>query len=564
MTKSWWYRFSLLIILVVVGSLSLFPTFFNSGKILTDKKMNLGLDLQGGLYMVLGIDFNKVFKDEVVTYAKKVETYLKEENILVTLGALKTEKADDPTHEIIVTNATDIEKAKSKILEFFGYPLRLVSESGSTLVFGIGREFKKEVMDTAVSKSIEVIRNRIDEFGVTEPEIVSQGADRIVIQLPGVKDIDRAKDLMGRTAKLEFRFVHNDFPGATLNELVEKAKKAGIVFQKGMRFSDYLQKLNEFVRADIPAGYEIFFSKEISKVTNEITKMDPYLLEAAPSLVGDELQEALVRMDTQQNRPYVALDFKPTGAKIFEEITGKNIGRLLAIVLDGNVYSAPQIQGKIGGGSAQITLGNGDYNQVMTEARDLALVLRAGALPVELVFEEQRVVGPSLGKDAIEKAEFATLVGSIAVFLFVILYYKFSGVLASATLAVNVLLTLMCLLALGATLTLPGIAGIALTVGMAVDGNIIIYERIKEEIRRGLSAKEAVFVGFDKAFWTILDANLTTAIAGFCLLNFGTGPVRGFAVTLLIGIAVTIYSSYFMNRVLFEWYLGRNPKTISL
>lgn len=564
MTKSWWYRFSLLIILVVVGSLSLFPTFFNSGKILTDKKMNLGLDLQGGLYMVLGIDFNKVFKDEVVTYAKKVETYLKDENILVTLGALKTEKADDPTHEIIVTNATDVEKAKSKILEFFGYPLRLVSESGSILVFGIGREFKKEVMDTAVSKSIEVIRNRIDEFGVTEPEIVSQGSDRIVIQLPGVKDIDRAKDLMGRTAKLEFRFVHNDFAPATLNELVEKAKKAGIVFQKGMRFSDYLQKLNEFVRADIPAGYEIFFSKEISKLTNEITKMDPYLLEAAPSLVGDELQEALVRMDTQQNRPYVALDFKPTGAKIFEEITGKNIGRLLAIVLDGNVYSAPQIQGKIAGGSAQITLGNGDYNQVMTEARDLALVLRAGALPVELVFEEQRVVGPSLGKDAIEKAEFATLIGSFAVFLFVILYYKFSGVLASATLAVNVLLTLMCLLALGATLTLPGIAGIALTVGMAVDGNIIIYERIKEEIRRGLSAKEAVFIGFDKAFWTILDANLTTAIAGFCLLNFGTGPVRGFAVTLLIGIAVTIYTSYFMNRVLFEWYLGRNPKTVSL
>jgi preprotein translocase subunit SecD len=564
MTKSWWYRFSLLIILVVVGSLSLFPTFFNSGKILTDKKMNLGLDLQGGLYMVLGIDFNKVFKDEVVTYAKKVETYLKDEDILVTLGALKTEQADDPTHEIIVTNATDVDKAKSKILEFFGYPLRLVSESGSTLVFGIGREFKKEVMDTAVSKSIEVIRNRIDEFGVTEPEIVSQGSDRIVIQLPGVKDIDRAKDLMGRTAKLEFRFVHNDFAPATLNELVEKAKKAGIVFQKGMRFSDYLQKLNEFVRADIPAGYEIFFSKEISKVTNEITKMDPYLLEAAPSLVGDELQEALVRMDTQQNRPYVALDFKPTGAKIFEEITGKNIGRLLAIVLDGNVYSAPQIQGKIAGGSAQITLGNGDYNQVMTEARDLALVLRAGALPVELVFEEQRVVGPSLGKDAIEKAEFATLIGSFAVFLFVILYYKFSGVLASATLAVNVLLTLMCLLALGATLTLPGIAGIALTVGMAVDGNIIIYERIKEEIRRGLSAKEAVFIGFDKAFWTILDANLTTAIAGFCLLNFGTGPVRGFAVTLLIGIAVTIYTSYFMNRVLFEWYLGRNPKTVSL
>jgi preprotein translocase subunit SecD len=564
MAKSWWYRFGLLIILFLVSIFSILPTVNSKLSFMTEKKVNLGLDLQGGLYMVMGIDFNKVFRDEVITYSKKVEKYLKDEGVLSTLGALNTSQADDPTHEITITNPADVEKAKTKIKEFFGYPLRLVSEKGAQLVFGMGREFKKEVMDTAVSKSIEVIRNRIDEFGVTEPEIVSQGTDRIVIQLPGVKDIDRAKDLIGRTAKLEFRFVNDTTAPAQLNDLVEKAKKAGITYEKGQRFSDYTAKLNEFLKADLPAGFELFFSKEVSKVTNEITKLEPYLLENTISLMGDELQEAFVRVDQQQNRPYVALEFKPSGAKIFEEITGKNVGRLLAIVLDGNVYSAPQIQGKIAGGSAQITLGAGDYNQVMLEARDLALVLRAGALPVELNFEEQRVVGPSLGQDAIEKAELATLISSLAVFLFTIFYYKKIGAIASVTLILNVMLTLACLIALEATLTLPGIAGIALTVGMAVDGNIIIYERIKEEINKGINPKDAVFVGFDRAFWTILDANLTTAIAGLCLLNFGTGPVRGFAVTLLIGIVTTVYTSYFMNRVLCEWYVGSDPKKVSI
>ncbi len=562
MARGWWIRFSLLAALTVVALMSVTPTFLNlneKSSFPMKSKINLGLDLQGGLYMVLGIDFNKVYRDEVIGNGRKMVNLLKEETVEAQIGELITTDSQDPKQSVVLAKATDADRAKEILSKYFGNTIRLTAENNGTLTYGLSRDFIKEVEDTALSKSIEVIRNRIDEFGVTEPEIVSQGTERIVVQLPGVKDIDRAKDLIGKTAKLEFKFV-NDELAASMPEWMDKVKKAGVVFNKGERFSDYVRKVNETLAADLPKGFEIAFSKESNKNTNEITTMDPYLVDSATSLTGEELQEAFVRMDQEQNRPYVALEFKANGAKIFEEITGANIGKRLAIVLDGNVYSAPMVQGRIAGGSAQITLGTGDYNTVMSEARDLALVLRAGALPVELVFEEQRVVGPSLGADAIDKAQYASIVGAFLVLAFMCFYYKFSGVIATITIVLNVLFTLSCLIALGATLSLPGIAGIALTVGMAVDGNILIYERIREELRLGVSPVEAVKVGFEKAFWAIADANITTALAGICLLNFGTGPVRGFAVTLLIGISTTVYTSYFVSKILFELYVGKGAK----
>ena len=568
MARGWWIRFSFLAVLVIAALMSVTPTFFK----LSEKsafpmksKINLGLDLQGGLYMVLGIDFNKVYRDEILGNVRKIQSLLKDENIESTLGDLIVADVKDPKHSITLTNSTEAAKAKEVISKYFGTTLRLTGDESGKLTYGLSRDLIKEVEDTALSKSIEVIRNRIDEFGVTEPEIISQGTDRIVVQLPGVKDIDRAKDLIGKTAKLEFKFVNDDVPAASLLEWMDKVKKAGIEFTKGMRFSEYVRKVNETLAADLPKGFEISFSKETNKNTNEIKNMQPYLVESATSLTGEELQEAFVRMDQEQNRPYVSLEFKANGAKIFEEITGANVGKRLAIVLDGNVYSAPVVQGRIAGGSAQITLGAGDYNTVMQEARDLALVLRAGALPVELVFEEQRVVGPSLGADAIDKAQMAAIIGSFLVLAFMCFYYKLSGLIATITIILNVLFTISFLIAIGATLSLPGIAGIALTVGMAVDGNILIYERIREEIRAGISPLEAVKVGFEKAFWAIADANITTALAGLCLLNFGTGPVRGFAVTLLIGIATTVYTSYFVSHILFELYVGKGEKkTLSI
>lgn len=568
MAKGWWFRFSFLSVLIFAALMATAPTFFNlkeDGAFPVKTKINLGLDLQGGLYMVLGIDFNKVYRDEVVNYARKIQGTLKDIGIESSLGSLDISSIRDPKHSIILSKESDSEAAKAKIREFYGYPLRLTQDSGTTLQYALGRDYVREIEDTALSKSIEVIRNRIDEFGVTEPEIVSQGAERIVVQLPGVKDISRAKDLIGRTAKLEFKFVNDEISPMVLNEWLEKVKKAGIEYKKGERFSDYVTEINTHLVNDLPKGFEIAFGRTINKVTNEVTSMEPYLVESGTSLTGDSLQEAIVRIDPQQNRPYVGLEFKPQGAKIFEEITGANIGKRLAIVLDGNVYSAPVVQGRIAGGSAQITLGAGDYNASMMEARDLALVLRAGALPVELIFEEQRVVGPSLGADAIDKAQVAAIIGCFLVLAFMCFYYKLSGLIATFTIVVNVIFTLSILIMVGATLSLPGIAGIALTVGMAVDGNILIYERIREELRAGMTPFEAVRTGFAKAFWAIADANITTALAGICLLNFGTGPVRGFAVTLLIGIATTVYTSYFVSKILFEYYVGRgNKKTLSI
>ena len=562
MARGWWFRFSFLAAITIAALMSVAPTFFN----LSEKssfpmktKINLGLDLQGGLYMVLGIDFNKVYRDEIIGNGRKMISLLKDETIEAKIGDLITSDSKDPQQSVVLAKPTDADRAKDILSKYFGNTIRLTADSQGTLTYGLSRDFIKEVEDTALSKSIEVIRNRIDEFGVTEPEIVSQGTDRIVVQLPGVKDIDRAKDLIGKTAKLEFKVINDEF-AANLPDWMDKVKKAGIVFNKGERFSDYVKKVNETLAADLPKGFEIAFSKESNKSTNEITNMEPYLVENAASLTGEELQEAFVRMDQEQNRPYVALEFKANGAKLFEEITGANTGKRLGIVLDGNVYSAPMVNGRIAGGSAQITLGTGDYNTVMSEARDLALVLRAGALPVELVFEEQRVVGPSLGADAIAKAQYASIVGAFLVLAFMCFYYKLSGVIATVTIVLNVLFTLSCLIALGATLSLPGIAGIALTVGMAVDGNILIYERIREELRLGVSPIEAVKIGFEKAFWAIADANITTALAGICLLNFGTGPVRGFAVTLLIGITTTVYTAYFVSKILFEVYVAKGAK----
>ncbi len=568
MAKGWLFRFGLLTTFLVGALMLSAPTFFNlkeDSSFPVKSKINLGLDLQGGLYMVLGIDFNKVYRDEIISYAKKAQATLKDAGIESSIGTLDAADAKDPKHSITLAKVTDRDAAKEKLREFYNYPLRLTQDEGTTLQYGLGRDFIREIEETALSKSIEVIRNRIDEFGVTEPEIVSQGADRIVVQLPGVKDIARAKDLIGRTAKLEFKFVNDEVPLATLTDWLDKVKKAGIEYKKGERFSDYVNQINTHLVNDLPKGFEIAFGKTINKTTNEITNLEPYMVEAGTSLTGEELQEAIVRIDQQQNRPYVGLEFKPNGSKIFERITGENIGKRLAIVLDGNVYSAPVVQGRIAGGSAQITLGTGDYNATMMEARDLALVLRAGALPVELIFEEQRVVGPSLGADAIAKAQVAALIGSFLVLTFMCIYYKFSGVLATVTILLNVLFTLSILIGVGATLSLPGIAGIALTVGMAVDGNILIYERIREELRAGMSPYEAVRTGFEKAFWAIADANITTALAGLCLLNFGTGPVRGFAVTLLIGIGTTVYTSYFVSKVLFELYVGKGEKkTLSI
>ncbi len=560
MKRAWWYRFSFLIFLVIVAILFVVPTTFKfdeNSHFPIKSKITLGLDLQGGLYMILGIDFKKVYVDEVKSYLRKLEYTMKDQDIQVAIGTVDSSDQNDPSGAVTILDPQKVDKAKDVIREYYAGVLRLVKEDGNSLSYALNQAIKVRIEEQSVSKSIEVIRNRIDEFGVTEPEIISQGKDRIIVQLPGVKDIERAKGLIGQTAKLEFRLVNDTVSPASVEGWLKKVSDAGIIHKKGESFIKYVAKVNELLKPDLPEGYELAFEKIMNKVTNEIQQTIPYVVESSSKLGGDDLADASVQIDQQKNEPYVAISFQSSGAKRFEELTGANIGKRMAVILDGNVYTAPVIQAKIGGGHAQITLGNGNFEKLMREARDIALVLRAGALPVQLDFLEQRVIGPSLGGDSIKKANVASVVACVVLFIFAIFYYRMSGFIAVGTLVLNVLFVLACLAAFEATLTLPGIAGIALTVGMAIDGNIIIYERIRELIRAGVTNYKAVEGGFQHAFWTIVDANVTTALAGFCLLNFGTGPVRGFAVTLLIGITATVYTAYFVNKIVFDFYMNK-------
>ncbi|MBF0207032.1 MAG: protein translocase subunit SecD [Oligoflexia bacterium] len=560
MKSSWWFRFSLLSVFLVISIVLVMPTVLNfnpEGKFPVKSKVNLGLDLQGGLYMIYWIDFKTVYQDEIKSYIRKFEYPLKDIGIESTTGDADFSDKTDPKYTVVIADETKVARAKERIREYFGEVVRLTAEQGKVLKYGLVTALRSRIEDQAVSRSIEVIRNRIDEFGVTEPEIVSQGKERIVVQLPGVKDLERAKNLIGKTAKLEFRLVNDNVNQISLNGMVARAEKSGIVYQKGTRFSEYTNKINEYLEKELPKGHEIVFQKKVNRLTNDVESKIPYLLEKTVHIVGNDLEDAGVQIDQQKNQPYVSMTMKTQAAKRFEELTAANRGRRLAVVLDGNVYTAPSINDRIGGGRAQITLGHGNFNETLKEAKDISLVLKAGSLPVPLELEEQRAVGPSLGQDSIKDAKIAAFIACGAVFAFAIAYYKFSGLIVVLTLLINVLFIMAILVSFDATLTLPGVAGIVLTVGMAVDANILVHERIREEVRKGMNNFKAVELGFQHAFWTIMDANVTHALAALCLLNFGTGPIKGFALTVLIGLITTVYSSFYVSKVFFELYMNR-------
>ncbi len=567
MARSWWGKFLLLVFLTVLSVVYVIPTVANldlqKTKFPFKQKINLGLDLQGGLYLVLGVDFNKVFKDIVDRQATSMEGRLKEKGMPARSVQVIRENlpVDDP--HIVLEYDASRPNAKDELYalvkkEF--WQLRIAGEQPGRYEFGLSSEYRAEIRDKTISQSIEVIRNRIDEFGVAEPIIASQGVDRVVVELPGVREIDRAKDLIGRTAKLEFKMVNDkDMNPTQVAELIaDLEKKNNITFQEGGKFSDYVARINEAAKGKIPAGTEIAFERPLSTAGQpQGAGRVPFLLFSKTEVTGDQLADANVQVDQENQRPVVAFSLNPRGAVAFGKLTGDNIGRRLAIVLDNIVHSAPVIQSQIGGGHGQITLGRGNGDEIMKEAKDLAIVLRAGALPAQLDFLEQRVIGPSLGADSIRKGALASLIGSMAVFLFVVFYYRTSGVIAVVSLILNVLYVLATLVGLEATLTLPGIAGIALTVGIAVDSNVVIYERIREELRLGKAIGSAVEAGFQKAFHTIMDANVTNAAAAIVLLMYGTGPIKGFAVTLLVGIITTLFTAVFVCKVVFDMYLKR-------
>jgi protein-export membrane protein SecD len=398
---------------------------------------------------------------------------------------------------------------------------------------------RPETIREAVDRAMEVVRNRIDQYGLSEPLIVRQGEKWIVVQLPGVKDRDQAKDLIGRTALLEFRLLASD---EVPEPVLTKARELGL---SGAQLRP--GRMPEALAGLLPPGSELLSGKESSY----------YLVKSSAEMTGSSLLNARVEMGAQEfsgAAPHVSLEFNPEGAKQFADVTETNVGRRLAIVLDGVVQSAPVIRSRIPDGHAII---EGNFSP--EEAKLLKSVLQAGALPAPLEIVEERTVGASLGDDSIRSGLLAGAIGLAAIFLFMVVYYKWSGALASFAIFLNFLLLMACMAAMHATLTMPGIAGIILTLGMAVDANVLIFERMREEVRLGKSPRMVVDQGYDKAFSAILDGNLTTIIAAVFLFQFGTGPVKGFGVSLTLGLLVSMFTAIVVTHTIYDLWLMHRP-----
>ncbi len=491
------------------------------------KKINLGLDLQGGMHLVLEVDTEKAVEGTVDRLMEELREALRKERV----RKVDIEKASGNRLAVTAEGQEAID-AFDDILDDEFPDLRISDrrQDGERLSLSVDLpdEETARIQQMAAAQALETIRNRIDQFGVSEPDIRRQGERRILIQLPGVKDTERAKELIGRTAQLEFK-------------LVDERMAPDVAESRG-----------------VPPGSEILYEVVEDPATRRTLKT-PYLVKKRALLTGAYLTDARVSFDNRDGA-YVSIDFDRKGARIFERVTAENVRKRLAIVLDNKVYSAPVIQERIGGGQARIT---GSFTT--EEARDLAIVLRAGALPAPVNILEERTVGPSLGADSIRTGLVSMIVGGILVIVFMVIYYRFAGLIADVALVLNIFLMGAGLAALQATLTLPGIAGFILTIGMAVDANVIIFERIREELRLGKTTRAAVDAGYNRATLTILDANVTTLIAALVLFQFGTGPVKGFAVTLSLGVVASMFTALVFTRMVFETMLaGRKVESLSI
>ena len=511
MNRSWRWRAAAVAVSVGFASLFLVPNLTSElpgwwRAVFPTDTIRLGLDLRGGIHMVLEVEVDKAVENSVDLLMDRLERDLREEEIATRnwrrrdtnsfgFDLVSRSKADDMT-AFLNDNYPNLEAGDD---DGRRYSYRLVEPE----VAGIRQ--------LAIDQALETIRNRVDEFGVAEPTIQRTGANGILVQLPGIQDPERAKTLIGRTAQLEFRLVAGDGPGEV----------------------DVLPG----VSVDSATGLE----SEIS-----------YRLEPGVLMTGEVISDARHRPAQFGDPPYVSITLNGNGARLFEPITRDNVNRQLAIVLDGRVQSAPVIQERIGGGRAVIT---GNFS--LDEARDLAIVLRAGALPAPVSIAEERTVGPSLGRDSIRSGTRSFMIGGVVVILFMALYYRMAGLVADLALVINIVLLIGVLAGFQATLTLPGIAGIVLTLGMAVDANVLINERTREELRSGQTGLAALEAGYDRAMPAILDSNLTTFLAGLILFQFGSGPIKGFALTLCIGIASTIFSAVFAARVFHELAISR-------
>src|SRR5512147_134502 len=541
-------RLTLLVLVMVVSAVFFLPSYQPlyqalpgwAKSVLPNKGITLGLDLQGGIHMVMEVDEDRAVEIAVDRSVVSLQDMLVDKKI-----PAESVKRTGPTRITIEFQNADLKAQIQKLIDEFPtfYEIEAAG-SANTLVWDLRETEAKRIKDSAINQALETIRNRIDQFGVAEPVVQRQGLKQIVVQLPGVKDPKRAKDLIKETALLEFKMLDEDSQlRLDLPASIPRDKEAEIISQ---------------FESKLPEGDQILFERSIEKETGREFRI-PYVVKKRVMLTGDVLSDARVSIG-QFNDPYVSITFDAKGGQEFERITADNVKKRMAVVLDNTIYSAPVIQERISGGRAQIT---GTFST--QEANDLAIVLRAGALPAPLKIVQDLTVGPSLGQDSIDKGVKATIIAGAMVVFFMAVYYRLSGMIANFALILNLVCLMGALSALTATLTLPGIAGIVLTIGMGVDSNVLIFERIREELRGGKAVRSAIDAGYDKALLTIIDSHVTTLITGVALFLFGTGPIKGFAVTLCLGIAINLFTALVGTKVIFDLLNQRHKvETLSI
>ena len=503
----------LVISLAIIFSLPSLLYKENSNNWFFDNKINLGLDLQGGSYLLLEVQTEVLMQEELNNISDSIQLIARglQTNIINIIS-------EEDEIQLRFSNNDKLEEIREKFKN--NYRNVNVSINNNTMKIVINEIFKKNIKESAIKQSLEIVRKRIDESGTKEPLIQRSGKKRILLQLPGIKDPERIKELLGTTAKLTFHMIDDD------DTISLKANRA---------------PFGKIIVAD-------FYNPEIK-----------YLVEKKSRVGGENLVDAKASFDPQEGHA-VSFRFDTTGAQKFGKATSENVGKRVAVILDGVVITAPVINTAITGGSGIIT-----GNFTSQEAADLSVLLRAGALPAPLSIIEERSVGPGLGADSIAAGKIAAIIGMICVCIFMILIYGVFGLLANLSLLANLFIIVSLLGTIGATLTLPGIAGIVLTIGIAVDANVLVFERIKEEANKTTSALEAVKNGFDKALSTILDANITTLIAALLLFVFGSGPIKGFSITLSLGVLASMFTSImFTNFLIYLWFNFSNKKEINL
>jgi preprotein translocase subunit SecD len=596
MDKSWYLRFAVMVVVVLAGWVVLWPSLDawvpapESLRKHIHQRLSPGLDIRGGLRLSYDVEVDEAIRDRRDLRADDLtrelgvrlglipkDTRPTREQLTAVRARVKTKAEGERRLRITFTSAADVAKLDRELVTRYD-DLREVSRTDTEVVVEVKKDFLDQIRDTAIQQARETIQNRVDGLGMREASVTAQSTD-IIVEVPGADQaaFDRIRDIISKTARLEFQIVddENNFVD-TLTDLPAGITKQTEYVSAGVnkpqvpssylvadgkdarkRLTDYIESLKNANK--VPDDHE-FLIGEADYVEGETKKPGEsqyrtYLLFGRAEVTGQAIEDAYVANDPQQGgKPYVAITFNSQGAELFGELTGRNVKRRMAIVLDDVVASAPVIQTEIGGGHCQITLGGfRPYNEILNEANDLVLVLKAGALPVPIRASNEQMIGPSLGRDGVEQGIKGGLISLIIVLLFVGFYYEVGGIIADFMVILQLLFILAAQAFFEAAITLPGLVAMALNMGMAVDANVLINERIREELRNGKSPRVAVEQGFTRAFSSIFDGQITTLIAAIVLFQYGTGPIKGFAVTTIFGICTSLFTGIFCSRIAFDW-----------